>query len=371
MFAAMRHLLRIAFITGAVAVLAVPAAADGIPTLQSDDGNYKLEIEARVQPRFEYEHVDGGDDTAAFSIDRARLTLKGNAHAKNIKYKLQTDFGKGNLSLKDFYIDYGLRDALIVRIGQYKRPFSREQINSSSKLELCDRAITDKAFGAGRDIGVMVHNDYEKSPELEWAFGVFNGTGDKASFAGEVDPMTGDVSGSFSNVPDRFKPTVVGRAGINRGGIKGYSEADLEGGPLRFGVAASVLTELDYDKGDDSKVRAELDYVVKLQGISTTGGVYLATAQDDTSFSDQALDLLGLHVQAGYVLAGNIQPVIRFAHVNPDGADSYTNELTAGLSIYQFSHNLKWQADGGLIREKADADTTNDLKVRTQLEASW
>ena len=57
----------------------------------------------------------------------------------------------------------------------------------------------------------------------------------------KVDPMTGmGTIGTTTNtnVPSKFRPAVIGRVGINRGGIKGYQEADLEGGPLRFGVVA-------------------------------------------------------------------------------------------------------------------------------------
>ena len=63
--------------------------------------------------------------------------------------------------------------------------------------------------------------------------GVFNGTGDKSTFSGSVDTMTGEVSGKFSNVPSHFHPALVARVGINKNGIKGYREADLEGGSMR------------------------------------------------------------------------------------------------------------------------------------------
>ena len=341
--------------------------------VKSADGNNELVIQGRVQTRFAHEKPDGADAEDAFEIARARLTLKGHALSPDIKFKFQTDFGKGGATLKDFLVDYKLHDKVIVRAGQWKRPFSRQQINSSGNLELVDRAITDKAFGAGRDIGVAVHNNYEKSPEIEWALGVFNGTGEKPLLSGDVvvDPMTGEgeiTGGGFSNVPDHVLPAIVGRIGYNANGIKGYSEADFEGGPLRYGVGASVLAALDTDDDGAKATMGEADYVVKVKGISTTGGVYF---RRDT-VADVDADTLGFHVQAGYLLQNKYQPVVRFAMVDPDGDDNNAQEITGGMSVYPFAHNFKWQTDvSALIAQVAGADSTTDVRVRTQLQLSW
>lgn len=342
--------------------------------IKSADGAFLLKTEGRVQSRYSLVSTKAGDDRelgSAFEISRARLTLAGHAFSKDIAYKLQTDFGKGFVSLKDFYIDYKLGDKLYVRTGQAKRPFSRQQINSSGRLALVDRAITDKFFKAGRDIGVTIHNNYEKSPDFEWAVGVYNGTGDKAAFEGTADPMSGEVTGGgFTNVPDVFGPALVARAGINRGGIKGYSEGDLEGGPLRFAVAASVLAELDTDDDDASVVRAGLDYALKVEGISSTGGVYVASAQDGEGFADQAYDALGFHLQGGYMLARKHEAAVRFAMIVPEDESKKQMELMAGYSLYAFAHNFKWQSDVGLL-STGDGSLGDVLQVRTQLQLTF
>ena len=214
----------------------------------------------------------------------------------------------------------------------------------------------------------MVHNNYEKSPDIEWAAGVFNGTGDKSELSGEVDPMTGEVTGAFSNVPADIQPALVARGGYNHGGIKGYSEADLEGGPLRFGVGASVLVGLDNDGGDDSRTQAQLDAIVKQQGLSVSGAVYVATAQDDTGFFDQSYSAVGGHLQAGYVLAEIYQPALRYSIVAPDGEDAL-HEIAAAFSLYPFGHGFKWQSDVALLGTTdgiADA-----VAARTQLQLSF
>jgi hypothetical protein len=325
--------------------------------IRSDDEKFSLEITGRVQPFFNLSRTETAETknvASNFEIRRARVTLEGNVHTKKLLYKMQADFGKGYVTLKDFHVDAELTQDVWLRAGQWKRPFSRQQINSSGRLEVADRSITDKAFGAGRDIGIAIRNDYEKSPGLEWVVGVFNGTGDAASITSTttVDPTTGEATtttGLPTNVPKELKPAVVGRVGINRGGLKGYSEADLEGGPLRFGVGASVWLEGDYDENDQSNQRVELDGVVKVEGLSLSGGVYYMTEQDGDSISDYTSGLVGFHAQAGFFLVPkHWQAVGRFGLVsdqnNPtDDVKSARDqqEISVGGNFYGFGHDAK------------------------------
>jgi Phosphate-selective porin O and P len=346
--------------------------------IRSADGKNELGIQARVQARFTYLSRDPGMNDANFSIPRARLTLHGHLFGEDLSYKFQTDFGKGNATLKDFYLDYQLlEDTLVLRVGQYKKPFSRQQLTSSGNQELVDRAITDKAFGAGRDIGFSLQNNFEKSPTFEYSVGLFNGTGDKPWFegTGTSDVTTGEVEitkGEFTTVPSTFNPTPVARVGYNHGELKGYSEADLEGGDLRFGVGASGLADLNADQDDKSSVRGELDYVLKAQGFATTGAVYVSSVQSGAGFSDRSLGALGFHVQAGYVFDKTYQPVVRFALVSPKGSDNNTQELALGLSLYSEKHNFKWQTDvAALTAQIAGGKSETDAQLRSQVQAAF
>jgi len=339
----------------------------------NDKGSFKLKIGARVQSLLSVTSADTGlstrQDRWAFSINRARLVLSGHAFTKKLEYKFQTDFGKGFVTLKDFYLDAQLADEVWLRAGQWKRPFSRQQINSSGNLELVDRAITDKQFNAGRDIGVAVHNGYEDSPELEWAAGVWNGTGEKPVFSGEVDPVDGSVDGGgFSNVPKDFLPVFVGRVGLNRGGLKGYSEADLEGGALRWGAAASVWVEGDFDGGDPPEHQAQLDAVLKLNGLSFSAAGYVQTVESDWA-------AIGTHAQIGKVFGEGTRRMngaLRYAMVNPRGGglDDATHELVVGWGWLPHKHNAKLQLDLGSVIAP-DGDFADHLVARLQGQLSF
>ncbi|HLL23704.1 MAG TPA: porin [Kofleriaceae bacterium] len=321
--------------------------------IKSDDGKYSLKITGRVQPFLNVTRTEGPPNNVAsnFEVRRARLVLEGNIHSKKLLYKMQSDFGRGFVTLKDFHADVALADDVWLRVGQWKRPFSRQQINSSGRLEVTDRAITDRAFGAGRDIGFALRNDYEKSPAFEWVVGVFNGTGDAARVTSTttIDPMTmmpTTTTGLPTNVPRDFRPVVVARAGINANGLKGYTEADLEGGPLRHGVAASVWLEGDFDEDDKSNQKIEVDGVVKVEGLSASAGVYAQTDQTGSSVTDAEESLLGFHVQAGYmVVPKHWQVAGRYARVDDLVSSATTardqQEISVGGNYYGFGHDAK------------------------------
>ncbi|MGE0396165.1 MAG: porin [Kofleriaceae bacterium] len=348
--------------------------------LRSDDDKYALKITGRFQPFFNYSYVTATKDSKPqFEMRRMRLVLDGHIHGKNLLYKFQADFGKGHPTVKDAHIDVKLANETWLRFGQWKRPFSRQQINSSGRLEMTDRSITDRAFGAGRDVGIAIRNDYEKSPEVEWTLGVFNGRGEAPALTGTVtvDPMTGMGtlgSTSTTNVPSEFRPAVVGRVGYNSKGMKGYSEADLEGGPLRFGAGASVWLEGDFDDDAVSSQKVQADYILKAEGFSTTGGVYFMTAQDGDSILDQASSLFGFHAQAGYMLAPKWQAVARYGYINDVTLKSTTardqQEIAVAGNFFGVGHDAKFQGGMRLIKN-GDGKFTDVWLIELGANVGW
>ena len=87
----------------------------------SDKGSFKMKIQARLQSLLVADSTEGTDsrqDKWAFSVNRARLTFSGHAFTKKLEYKFQSDFGKGFVTLKDFYLDAELADSIWLRAGR-------------------------------------------------------------------------------------------------------------------------------------------------------------------------------------------------------------------------------------------------------------
>ena len=329
-------------------------------TGEKGDATFKLRLGMRLQTRLTIEMFedDGKDTKASFAVRRGRLLADGHVFSKALTYKLQADFGNGVVALKDFYWNYAFSDGVQLRAGQWKKPFSRQQITSSSRQELVDRAPTDSAFGAGRDVGILLHNDYEETKGmLEWALGVFNGAGE-------------------NGVPDLWLPLGVARIGVQSEGFgKGrYTEGDLECADsadacgARWAVALAATADGGMPKdGDKGDIGAELDFLLKVSGFALSGAFFLdfnLGAEEEGG----GLEKTGFYAQASYFIAGpKLLPVVRFASIMPDSdAVATKRELTLGLGFMPLKHNLKWQTDATMVMNELAGVSTTDWVIRTQ-----
>lgn len=336
------------------------AGYDGGFFIQSPDGAFKAVLAGRVQFRFTFEEPDDGEYESAFSIPRARLQLKGHAFTPDLTYEIQTDFGKGDVpTLKDGYADYRfVDDWLHLRAGQFKKPFSRHQLSSSTKLAMVDRTALDKEYRAGRDLGIALHNDWKSSPGFEYQLGVFNGPGDK--------PVFDEDSGSFSNVPDRFSPLVVARVAATLGGIDGYDEVDRKGD---FGVSLAANAQARFNLPEDDAAFTAVggDFMVKGAHVALHGEAIALLTQEGARYVDQELASVGMMLGVSYLIADTLAPAVRFARI-VEGTDAHSTELLGGLSVLVFKHNFKVTSDAGPIIEHADGERTIDVRWRTQLQ---
>lgn len=342
--------------------------------LASDDDAFSLKINLKGQVRFEVGRPDAADEfQSRFFIRTMRAVLAGHAFGPATTYKVQFDFGnKGNPALKDFYIDHSLAPGVQLRAGQWKRPFSRQEIVSIYNLEAAERSTANQWIGAARDIGLALHNDYEKSPEgLEWAAGVFNAsTADKSTQGLKcTDPTdaTTCTPTAPTNVPSDWGPALVARVGWNHGHIKGYSEGDLEGGPLRFAIGASYqfdLNNFDKDAAGDTLLdhRFDIDAILKVEGFDLSGAVYLLKP-------GQADGQVGFYAQTGYlVLPERLEIGGRFSQIPaPRNADERQDEILGFVDVYFHGHSYKWVNDVGPVITTGTGGTT-DWLARSQLQ---
>jgi hypothetical protein len=264
-----------------------------------------------------------------------------------------------------------------LRFGQWKRPFNRQELVSDFASELNERAVTAEFVGGGRDLGVALHDDYEKSPDgLEWAAGVFNGFSGGSDRPGLATTCTEDpatmelecVTPPPSTFPGDFGPAVVARVGWNHGGIKGYSEGDLEGGPLRLAIGAGYKVDLaDLAGADELSHGVQADAMLKVAGFDLQLGLYLMKLAGADARA-------GALVQAGYfVIPARAQVAARFA-VAPTTGTREQLEARAAFDWYWQGHAWKLVSDAGVLQETGDdpmtglgADPVLQVRVMAQL----
>lgn len=141
----------------------------------ASSANSSVELNGYIQVR--YTRWDSGSD--GFRIRRARFGFKGE-FLKNFNFKLQADGARMPILL-DAAVEISSIPYATLSFGQFKVPFSLENLTSSSALDLVNRTQTvDELCPArdigstGRDIGVTASGKFSI---LEYTLGVFNGSG--------------------------------------------------------------------------------------------------------------------------------------------------------------------------------------------------
>ncbi|MFT7520989.1 MAG: hypothetical protein ACI9MC_003140 [Kiritimatiellia bacterium] len=331
-----------AFITIAL-IVALPATA-GEGDVRYDHGlriqsqSSSLHLTTRLQGRALME----SDEPLSAHLARIRFSGKGHLVHDNVKYKFQLALEKGQVRVKDLYTDLDLGSAKL-RIGQSKEAWSRQQITSSSQLALIDRSITDTDFYAGRGFGVMLHNGLGKSKRVEWAL---NAHLDDQLL--QRDKETG--IGNWNNTQQHVLPVVGGRLGYSSEGMKGYNEADLQGGGLRAAVAISAKAHLS-DIDDTQGAYTQLDFALKAHGANLLGAVYGGERLVNGKLKPCGS---GAHVQGGFMLNNKLQLAGRTAFTEFEGV--VNTEVGGGVNVLLDGYHLYWQTGAYHVTRAAGAD---------------
>ena len=182
------------------------------------DNRFELDLGGYAQFRYTLTDVDnayqnagkGVEDSQSFDFPRVRIWLQGHAFTPRLNYKFESDFTAGGGDIpRDYYLDYALVDSgwLNVKGGQWKVPFSRQEMTSDSKQEFTDRSLAVNNLRFERARGVQMYGTPLNSL-FEYYAGAFNTTGRNG-------PANPDNNFLYST-----------RLAVNPLGPIGYSEAD-------------------------------------------------------------------------------------------------------------------------------------------------
>lgn len=166
-----------------------------------------------IDAQYQYEKNDDAEKNF-FQIRRARLDVKGSL-SKWVDFRLQADFAP-NPRLIDAFVKVNFCKYVKLQAGQFKIPFSLENILSPLDLEFTENAQVISAlsgykdvtgissYANGREIGLMLTGTLassevkgEKIPILQYGVGVFGGNGINV----KTDNMAKDLSGRILITP--------------------------------------------------------------------------------------------------------------------------------------------------------------------------
>ena len=176
------------------------------PYIKSADGQHKIEFHGRIHFDMRaYEegsrNLDSNRSNASptrsdlltnFRLRRARLGVDA-TFFKYLDFKVEGDFGEQGTPfiLTDGYGELKYWPEFRIRGGQFKVPFSFEELTSSRFIDFVERSVINNLVPA-RDVGAMVHGSLFGGM-VEYGAGIFNGTGqnnfetnDSKDFAGRL-----------------------------------------------------------------------------------------------------------------------------------------------------------------------------------------
>ncbi len=354
----------------------------------TSDNRFALNLGGRIQARFTHEENDdgsgnkNGEGEPNFSVPRARINLEGHAFEEYWKYKIQFDvagdtargnvgplalpmgagstgtgsFTSGNrlTELKDAYLEFAKWKAFSIRFGQFKTPYSRQEITSSGAQEFVDRAITNRVFAPGREAGLMLFGTMggEKEDFFEYYLGAFNGEGEN---------QTNNDDGLL----------YVGRMAINPfGGVK-YSESDTKGTDFLMALGVNAL----FHDNDNHSTSARFDtWSVGADLTLSWGGLYFTGELHyrETEQATNDMEVLGWHAQLGYfLLPGELEIGLRVAEIDWDNSATLAaqREYLGVIGYFFAEHNLKIQFDFGRVELHEHDHSRNDDEWRGRLQA--
>ena len=347
------------------------------PGLRLSFPKAEINLSSRMQIRYTHEQFDDIrtrptpfpttlEDRGSFRIRRMRVKFDGWIYTRDLTYELQWDLAdtSGN-QLQDANIDYDFtagKKLFRLKAGQFKAPFSHQQLTSSGNQQLVDRSLLDAFFVPGRQLGVQLWGQVGTvaAPDfVDWRVGVFNGNGRT----------------STANDNDEFQ--YVARVVVSPWGGVGYSESNLEAYDFRLSFAgefnnndAIIQPATGAWTGTEVETFGAGVLLKAVKALFLKGQYY--SGQSETGAGVET-DRDGWMVQGGWLFTPKWEVACRYGVLDPN-TDTDNNDQTewrAGLSWYMNKHNWKLQADYGETENEAAAPTTfrtlKELRIQAQL----
>ncbi|OGW13205.1 MAG: hypothetical protein A3G93_12115 [Nitrospinae bacterium RIFCSPLOWO2_12_FULL_45_22] len=264
------------------------------------DNAFKMTIGGRAH--MDYLGLDNnGREDSSFAIKRARINAAGTLF-KNTEFKAEIDFGEGkDANLTDGYINLTHLPFARIMLGQYKEPFSLEQLTSFRFVDFVERSIIANNIAPGRDIGAMLHANLFNGM-LGYGVGIFNGNG-RNKKRDENDDK--DVASRVYLRPF-IKSGMPFLKGLQLGGA--FTWGNQEGTPGNLVVPGSETGIVTWTKGvrnDSRRLRsgAELAWLL---GPLSLKGEWMRTQWADLEFSGKRhdLDVAGWYGSVSWFLTG-------------------------------------------------------------------
>ncbi len=340
------------------------------------DGAFSFELGGRLMVDSAYYQEDQNDLGNGTELRRARLDVEGVLFS-DYGYEFGVDFGGGDADVKDAFIEYRGWWPTKVKIGQFKEPFSLEELTSSKYITFMERALPNE-FAPGRHVGVGVQS---RGDGWTAAAGLFG-----ESFDDDVKDEGDEGWGVTGRVT--YAPLRDDRRALHLGAAVSHREPD-DTDEIKFNARPeSHVTDVKYLNTDDIADVSHINLVgleaAWVEGPFSLQGEYVA-ATIDRHAGQSGLDFDGWYVYGSWFLTGEsriYKPKSgKFGRINPvtdsgawelalryssldlsdnDISGGEAEQITLGLNWYVNPH-LRFMANYIIVDNDAAADDAGDL----------
>ncbi|MBL8987268.1 MAG: porin [Gemmatimonadetes bacterium] len=160
----------------------VTAGADGF-TVRSADGRWRVRLAGYFQVDSRWYPADqAGTLVDGLLIRRARPMVEGTL-SRYFDFRIMPDFGSGQPTLYEAWVEARLDPALSIRAGKFKPPIGLERLQSATDLRFIERGFPTN-LAPNRDVGVQLAGELARGV-VNYQAGIFNGVPDLGF--GDVD----------------------------------------------------------------------------------------------------------------------------------------------------------------------------------------
>lgn len=267
--------------------------------IEDPDGDWEWRIGGRIMVDGAHYWHDGDLDFESGSeFRRARLYVSGKLW-NAWKMKLQYDFtNSGSEGIRDAYIQYTGFKPTSFTVGNFKEPFSLEELTSSKYITFMERAMPN-VFAPGRAIGAGVHTTFND---------MFTGA---AGFFSEAPEDEGQDEGFGITGRVTFSPVHTDAQVVHLGAAGSWRKTDggdslrLRQRPDSHVTSIRLVDAGSFDVDDFLRVGVE---GAAVYGPFHVQGEYLHLDASRNIATNQDVGFGGWYAEAGYFLTGESRP---------------------------------------------------------------
>lgn len=289
-------------------------------------------------------------DEDGFKVRRAKLAVSGYAY-EHVKFKLEANFAGTTPALDDAFMEDDHLSYFSGKVGQFKVPFSLEELTSDTELLSIERSEVVKQIAPGRDQGISVGGNIPGSI-FSYSIGTFNG---KASTASTY------AVGSYEDVA--------------KNATKNDNDQLLYAGRLVakpadwISIGVNALTSQDgTGTATEDRTVSGVDLQVKnLKRGCSLQGEYLRQRLEKTGPN---VTSEGFYIQAGhFIVPEHLEVALKYEGYDADTAHVNQDDIrwtTIGLNFYIHGHDAKLMANY-IFKNERDSYDNNTLLAQVQL----